>query len=210
MTAEFVDRWRKFTNASVQIDNFIEPEVHDRLLKFVQDSQAQFMPSEIGIDNTDLAIHRRSLVLESFPEFEQILNQKIAAILPDIFSKLGLPDFPIAHLETQLTAHNDGDYYRVHNDSGTTESSDRILTYVYYFDREPKAFSGGELRIYETNLNTQIHYADSFQTIEPRNNSIVFFPSAYMHEVLKIHCPSQAFADSRFTMNGWVWRKKSS
>ncbi|AFY95064.1 2OG-Fe(II) oxygenase [Chamaesiphon minutus] len=206
----FVDRWRKFTNSSVQIDNFIEPEVHDRLLKFVRDSQAQFMPSEIGIDNTALAIHRRSSILESFPEFEKILNRKIAAILPDIFSKLGLPDFPIERLETQLTAHNDGDYYRVHNDSGTTESSDRILTYVYYFYQEPKAFSGGELRIYETNLNTQIHYADSFQTIEPRNNSIVFFPSAYMHEVLKINCPSQAFADSRFTMNGWVWRKKSN
>jgi Rps23 Pro-64 3,4-dihydroxylase Tpa1-like proline 4-hydroxylase len=206
----YVDRWRKFMKASVQIDNFIEPEIHDRLLKFVRDSQAQFTPSEIGIDNTALTIHRRSLVLESFPEFEKIFNQKIAAILPDIFSKLGLPDFPIERLETQLTAHNDGDYYRVHNDSGTTESSDRILTYVYYFGREPKAFSGGELRIYETDLNTQIHYADSFQTIEPRNNSIVFFPSAYMHEVLKIHCPSQAFADSRFTMNGWVWRKKSS
>jgi Rps23 Pro-64 3,4-dihydroxylase Tpa1-like proline 4-hydroxylase len=208
---EFVDRWRKFTNASVQIDNFIEPEVHKQLLKFVSDSQSQFISSEIGNDNKEIAIiHRRSLVLESFPEFEKLLNQKIAAILPDIFSKLGLPDFSIAHLETQLTAHNDGDYYRVHNDSGTTESSDRILTYVYYFYQEPKSFSGGELKIYETDLNTQIHYADSFQTIEPRNNSIVFFPSAYIHEVLKINCPSQDFAHSRFTMNGWVWRKKSS
>jgi Rps23 Pro-64 3,4-dihydroxylase Tpa1-like proline 4-hydroxylase len=25
-----------------------------------------------------------------------------------------------------------------------------------------------------------------------------------MHEVLRVSCPSQAFADSRFTINGWV------
>lgn len=208
MTPDFVQRWRQFKSCSVQLDNFLSSSEQSQLLQFVKQSQSDFIPSELGVDNTDLSIHRRSLVLESFPEFEKLINQKILAILPDIFSKLGLPNVPIAHLETQLTAHNDGDYYRIHNDNGTSESSDRILTYVYYFYQEPKAFSGGELRIYETNLVNGIYYADSFQNIEPRNNSIVFFPSAYMHEVLKINCPSQAFVDSRFTINGWVWRKK--
>jgi Rps23 Pro-64 3,4-dihydroxylase Tpa1-like proline 4-hydroxylase len=208
MTPDFVHRWRQFNNCSVQIDGFLNQEEQCQLLEFVQKSQARFVPSELGIDNTELSIHRRSWVLEDFAEFEKLLNQKMAAILPDIFSKLGLNNFPIAHLETQLTAHNDGDYYRIHNDNGTTESGDRILTYVYYFYQEPKAFSGGELRIYETTLTNQIYYADSFQTIEPRNNSIVFFPSGYMHEVLTVNCPSQAFANSRFTINGWVWRNK--
>ncbi|WP_333783600.1 hypothetical protein [Nostoc sp. 'Peltigera malacea cyanobiont' DB3992] len=27
-----------------------------------------------------------------------------------------------------------------------------------------------------------------------------------MHEVLPVNCPSQAFGDSRFTINGWVRR----
>ena len=208
MTPDIVQRWRQFNNCSVQIDGFLSQSEQSQLLQFVQQSQADFVPSELGIDNPDLSIHRRSLVLEIFPGFDKLINKKIAAILPDIFSKLGLSNFPISHLETQLTAHNDGDYYRTHNDNGTTESSDRILTYVYYFYQEPKAFSGGELRIYATNFVNQVYHADSFQTIEPRNNSIVFFPSAYMHEVLKIHCPSQAFVNSRFTINGWVWRKK--
>ncbi|MGB8690572.1 MAG: proline hydroxylase, partial [Microcoleus sp.] len=34
----------------------------------------------------------------------------------------------------------------------------------------------------------------------------VFFLSRYMHEVLPVSCPSKAFADSRFTINGWVRR----
>jgi SM-20-related protein len=25
-----------------------------------------------------------------------------------------------------------------------------------------------------------------------------------MHEVQAVHCPSRAFADSRFTLNGWI------
>ena len=48
--------------------------------------------------------------------------------------------------------------------------------------------------------------ADSARLIEPRNNSIIFFLSRYMHEVLPVSCPSQSFADSRFTVNGWVRR----
>jgi SM-20-related protein len=35
---------------------------------------------------------------------------------------------------------------------------------------------------------------------------LVVFPSRYLHEVLPVSCPSQTFADSRFTINGWVRR----
>jgi len=37
-------------------------------------------------------------------------------------------------------------------------------------------------------------------------NSIVFFPSNYLHEVLPTRCPSGEFADSRLTYNGWLHR----
>lgn len=33
---------------------------------------------------------------------------------------------------------------------------------------------------------------------------IIFFLSRYMHEVLPVKCPSRNFADSRFTINGWI------
>ena len=47
---------------------------------------------------------------------------------------------------------------------------------------------------------------DTFQIVEPRNNSIVFFNAAIMHEVTKVQVPSQEFGDSRFTVNGWIHR----
>jgi SM-20-related protein len=46
--------------------------------------------------------------------------------------------------------------------------------------------------------------AETYTDVEPHNNSILFFPSYVLHEVLPIRCPSGAFADGRFTLNGWV------
>ena len=47
---------------------------------------------------------------------------------------------------------------------------------------------------------------ESFQIVEPRNNSIVFFNAAVMHEIMPVVVPSKQFRDSRFTVNGWVER----
>lgn len=105
----------------------------------------------------------------------------------------------------QMTAHNDGCFYKIHNDSGDAPTATRILAYVYYFYQEPKAFSGSELRLYNTELDgTRQTALSDFEDIEPRNNSIVFFDSRCKHEVIPIHCPSRQFAHSRFTLNGWL------
>jgi Rps23 Pro-64 3,4-dihydroxylase Tpa1-like proline 4-hydroxylase len=44
----------------------------------------------------------------------------------------------------------------------------------------------------------------SFQSIPPRQNQIVFFPCSVLHEITPVKCSSGAFADSRFTLNGWL------
>ena len=71
---------------------------------------------------------------------------------------------------------------------------------VYYFHKEPKAFTGGQLRLYG------LAGADSpdYEEIEPRLDRAVFFPSWFPHEVLPVRCSSDAFADGRFAMSCWV------
>jgi SM-20-related protein len=188
----------------VQIDQFLDAKDHQRLLKFVLQQEKNFVSTSTSTGDLD---YRKSIVLYAFPEFSQLINQKIQAVFPEVLKHLDLPPFEIQQIEAQLTGHNDGNYYKVHNDSGSPDTATRELTYVYYFNREPKAFSGGELRIYDTQVkNNYYTQAETFHTIEPRNNSIVFFLSRYMHEVMPIACPSRAFADSRFTINGWVRR----
>jgi Rps23 Pro-64 3,4-dihydroxylase Tpa1-like proline 4-hydroxylase len=46
----------------------------------------------------------------------------------------------------------------------------------------------------------------AFVDIEPANDTLVFFPSWYPHEVLPVSCPSGRFEDSRFAINCWVHR----
>jgi Rps23 Pro-64 3,4-dihydroxylase Tpa1-like proline 4-hydroxylase len=188
----------------VQIDHFLTPEEQQRLLDHVLQQESAFIPTTTSTGDVD---YRRSMILYSFPEFSQLMVNRIQAILPDVFRKLQFPSFPIAEIEAQLTSHNDGNYYKIHNDNGSPDTATREFTYVYYFYREPKAFSGGELVIYDSKIENNFYVqGDSYKLVEPRNNSIVFFLSRYLHEVLPVSCPTQAFADSRFTINGWVRR----
>jgi SM-20-related protein len=188
----------------VQLDQFLPPQQQQHLLQQVLRRNADFVNASTS---TSDRTHRRSKVLYDFPQVTALITQQIQAVLPNVVAQLGLVPLPLSQIEAQITAHNDGNYYQVHNDNGSPDTASRELTYVYYFNREPKAFSGGELRLYDSRIENNFFVkAESFKTIEPRNNSIVFFLSRHMHEVLPVRCPSKSFADSRFTVNGWVRR----
>ena len=81
--------------------------------------------------------------------------------------------------------------------------SQRVISAVYYFYRLPKSFSGGVLRLHSVAGGGE---EGSFVDIEPTNDTLVFFPSWFPHEVLPVACPSGRFEDSRFTINCWFHR----
>lgn len=186
----------------LRIKDFLPLEEHDQLFEYVLQQETNFVAAGVQAANLN---YRQAKVLYSFPQFSAAMTSLVEQLLPDVLSQLGLPLFPIAQIEAQLTAYNDGNYYITHNDKDSPEAASRQISYIYYFHRQPKPFSGGELRIYDCKYEDNKYVvAESFQTIEPLDNSIVFFQSGYAHEILPVHCPSQAFADSRFTLNGWV------
>jgi Rps23 Pro-64 3,4-dihydroxylase Tpa1-like proline 4-hydroxylase len=189
----------------LQIENFLSAAEHQALLEYTLQREATFVPTSTS---TGAADYRKSVVLHHFPEFSGLMLQKIRDRLPQIQKALHLAPFAIGQIESQLTAHNDDNFYKIHNDNGSPDTATRELTYVYYFYQEPQQFSGGELRVYDSKVENNYYVqADSCQTVIPRNNSIVFFLSRYMHEVLPVRCPSRQFAHSRFTINGWVRRR---
>ncbi|MEM9215298.1 MAG: 2OG-Fe(II) oxygenase [Cyanobacteria bacterium P01_F01_bin.150] len=188
----------------IQLTDFLMPDLHRRVFDHSIAQQSAFVGSSTSTGDLD---YRQSSVLHHFPEFADMMRDKIHQAFADVIASLELNPFDITQIEAQLTAHNDGHYYKVHNDNGSVDTATRVLTYVYYFHRDPKPFAGGALRIYDSRIQNNYYVqAESFQDITPINNSIVFFPSHYMHEVLPIICPSRQFADSRFTINGWVRR----
>jgi SM-20-related protein len=188
----------------IQIENFFPPEFHQQLLNYAISSRADYTETGPATNNEFYKDHRNSLVIY-YPRYTEMFLERLKQVMPRVMQYLDLPPFEVARIETQLTAHNDGNYYKIHNDNSSPDTAARRLTYVYYFNQEPKAFSGGNLAIYDTEMRDgHAHAGTNAQLVEPKHNSIVFFPSYYMHEVQPVVCPSQAFADSRFTLNGWI------
>lgn len=148
--------------------------------------------------------HRRSRVLFDAGRFGSLLSDRVVFYLPFIRRRLRLPSFRVSAREVQITASNDRDFFGLHSDNSEPPYENRELSFVLYYHHEPKPFGGGELRLYRppTGPNTPAEC----EVVTPEANSVVVFPSSLLHEVLPIACPSGAFADSRFTLNGWIHR----
>ena len=195
----------------VVLDEFLSPQELEQLTRFTFEHEGDFQSSEVyspslekGIINDD---YRRSRVLMELPEQQEMILARIKSVLPQVLGKLGMDEFAIADTEVQITASNDGDFFLCHDDNGSEGVASRHLTFVYFFHKEPRQFEGGELRIHDSHLQDGLYVSDgSYQTIVPQQNQIVFFPCELMHEITPVKCASQRFADSRFTLNGWLRR----
>ena len=187
--------------AYCRIEHFLAPEQLECLQEEILSREHEFVASETTTGQPD---YRESLVLHTamqvLPEFAEL----VGACMPLLRQVFAL-DGEAFSMEKQITAHNDGNFFKVHNDSGIAPRNSRLLTYVYYFHREPKAFEGGELILYDAVLRGVVpEVVGSYHVIPPEQNSIVFFRSSEHHEVRPVRVPSRRFADCRFTVNGWI------
>jgi len=205
------DRPSTLPARSVVLDEFLAPQELEELTRYVLEHEADFRASEVVSPVADGGLinyeHRRSRVLFDVGQHQELMLARIRAVLPQVLENLGMEQFAITDVEAQVTASTDGDFFRCHNDNGSDRVAARHLTFVYFFHREPRQFDGGELRLYDAGLEGDNYVSqNSYQTIVPQQNQIVFFPCELMHEITAVKCPSGLFADSRFTLNGWLHR----
>jgi len=188
-------------HAVVVIDDFLPEAEWRALLAEVLAQQRAFVPSATHDARAD---YRQSLVLNPPPSLVAPVVGRVRSLAPAAVARLRLPTSPIGTIEAQVTASVDGSFFNVHTDAGTMAQK-RVLTYVYYFQRAPNVFGGGDLRVYDDVVrNGKLARAESFRVVEPVHNRIVFFWAKTMHEVTPVHVPSRAFEDARFTVNGWI------
>jgi Rps23 Pro-64 3,4-dihydroxylase Tpa1-like proline 4-hydroxylase len=181
-----------------------------RLMEHVVRNERQFTPASVrepqGTGATVNERMRRAATLDDLGEFQNLIAERIKQHLHEVLPRIGKKPFPLGRIEMQITTSSDGDYFRLHKDTDATDT--REVSFVYFFYREPRRFSGGELRIYPTRMvEGRLQPADHAATLSPRQDSIVFFPSLNDHEVLPVRVPSREFADGRFTVNGWIHRQ---
>jgi Rps23 Pro-64 3,4-dihydroxylase Tpa1-like proline 4-hydroxylase len=193
----------------VVLDEFLAPQELDELVSYTLQHEAQFQSSEVISPNGEPGMiaydHRRSLVLLDLGKHEAVILNRIRGVLPRVLDQLGIEEFPVRHTEVQITASNDGDFFRAHSDDSDEMIASRRITFVYFFHREPRQFEGGELLLHDSHGGGEEHVSTgSYQTVVPQQNQIVFFPCSLLHEITPVECQSRAFADSRFTLNGWL------
>jgi hypothetical protein len=195
----------------VLLEEFLAPEELHDLMQDTLNREMEFQISEViapgmpgGITDFE---HRRSHVLMDLGERHDVLLNRLQACLPKVVRKLGQDSFRPSRVEMQITASNDGDFFRWHCDNAGETIASREITFVYFFHREPKTFRGGELRIYDSRWENGAYVpTQNYRAIVPQQNQVVLFASSLAHEITPVECPSRAFPDSRFTVNGWFHR----
>lgn len=190
----------------VVIDDFLGVDEHQNMLAFALRDRDRFEP---GTVEGKAHPGRRNRVILNFGEAAHaaLIANRLLVWFPLIAQALGEPIFPLRQIESQLTASNDGDFYTSHLDSDGRSVDGRAIACVYYFFRDPKPFTGGGLRFYDSVEEAgRIRQAASFQEIEPVRNRLIAFTSRTFHELRPIRCPSKDFGDSRFAVTTWLHR----
>lgn len=193
----------------VVLDEFLAPQELDELVSYVLQHEGEFQNSAVISPSGEPGVidygHRRSRVLMDLGKHQEIILDRIRGVLPSVLGQLGIDEFPVTHVEAQVTASNDADFFGAHSDDSQEMIASRRITFVYFFHREPRQFEGGVLRLYDSRGENEQHLnPGGYQSIVPEQNQIVFFPCSVLHEITQVECPSRAFADSRFTLNGWL------
>ena len=199
----------------LRLKGFLTRTEQKRLFRVVSAAgRKRFHPAGVGgdEDNAEGTVDRntRDAIVASGETRREVgpwFKPKLREVLPSAWARLGLEAIDQCRIEMDITAHLSGGHYKPHKDAGKGRHRNRKLSYVYYFHREPKRFSGGHLHLYDTALEAGEEESKGvvpYFRIEPIHNSLVLFPSHCLHEITTVECDTDDFMGGRFTVNGWV------
>jgi len=191
------------------IPNFMTEAELEQVLAFTVARADAFQSSGHYEDSQgDTTKGRRSRVLDGPANgaMASLIMPKLRAVMPKLWPQLRMDPLPIKALECQITAHGEGDFFAIHTDNSPPDIAYRRISYVYYFHREPKQFSGGHLCLYHTLIQGGTGTCGRLGAdIDPPRNGLMIFPTFVYHAVTPIQCASSALTDQRLTLNGWLF-----
>ena len=187
---------------------FIGAPLHDHLLDGLRDRLPTFKPAEVragsGHEGDYTTAQRSSFVLYDLGNLAGLFLGPMQILLDEAYTVFQVPPESVSHIELQATCHGDGAYFTAHSDLDLEQTSQRTLSFVYYLHSVPKAFSGGDLILFDTNADTKTYSRSAYSRVPPTDNTLVVFPSSTVHEVQLVKLKGAAAADGRLTINGWV------
>lgn len=186
--------------------DFLNAADHARLLDESLRVEDDYVPSSIfkyTDDMDDIAIGkdnktRKSLVRQLPKDQAKLIKDKVLSCSDRIEAEIGVSFPSECKFEIEAVQNGDGAFFATHTDTTRGPlATRRVISAVYYYSKNPRVFSGGELKLYSLDRSASI-------CVEPEDNSIVFFSSMFAHEVLPVSLKTGAFGDGRFSVNCWV------
>lgn len=191
----------------VLIKNFLPQNFHDTILPFAVANHDRFVESRVGRHAEYKPDVRESLEYHGEWEGAQRFVDRLVRI-PNLHARLYLEPFSALVSAVRVRAYQDGHFFRVHMDAEPgSPSASRAYNFVYFFHRVPRPYTGGELLLFDTDTEANTFTRSRFTRVAPEDNAIIIFPCVFFHSVIAVRCPSGAFADSRFIINGHVSRQ---
>jgi SM-20-related protein len=189
----------------ITIDRFLGEDAAEELLRRALARESYFVPSKVKLGETSSVdpTHRIVLVdIDSAPwraRLESAMREAMDAAMP----RLGIVNIRSYRIELEIGWCGNGGFFKVHTDTFSNgEEDQRIVTMVYYLHHRPKAFTGGQLRLFGLGERE----GHCIGEIEPAFDSAVIFPSWIPHEILPVVTDSHQFSAGRFAVTCWLRR----
>ena len=181
----------------MHIREFLSHAERESLRSAALAMRGRFAPGGVGrgADRKVKPLQRRALEarLSSREDVCAWLVPKFREALPKVSMLLRIDGLDRCGMVLAMVAHLDGGFGTRHRDLPP-------LSGICYFHRDPRPFSGGDLLLYDTEVETGRSGATAFSRVEPAAGSIVFYPGHYVHEVTPVVSRPSDFAAARLSV----------
>ena len=181
----------------VYIRDFLSHAERERLLTAALAMRGLFAPGGVGYgaDRKVKSSVRRALEarLPSQAGVCDWLVPKLREALSKVSTLLRVNGLDRCRIILSMVAYLDGGFGARHRDLPW-------LSAICHFHRDPRPFSGGDLLLYDTEVETGRCGGPEFSRVEPAAGSIVFYPGHYVHEVTPVACGPGDFAAARLSV----------
>ena len=187
----------------VRIENFLPRAEHERVLAIALSLAPRFSKARLGggedrhVDES----RRRGLAVEQVGcnALRRLLVPRLARFLSSIQERLRLGPRTHRFSHIDFAAYPHGNFGGAHCDASPRPYPRLNLNAVYFFHRQPLAFTGGDLLLYDTDVETALSSRAAFSRIAPTSNSLVLLPTSYFHAVTQVASRSSELADARLS-----------
>jgi Rps23 Pro-64 3,4-dihydroxylase Tpa1-like proline 4-hydroxylase len=190
----------------VLVPDFLPPQARQQVFDFLLARSFEFHPAltEDGLRPEARRASSRPNCLRGLdPEVHRIFDQGLRAAFESALPRLMVPAYTVEFLEVHGLIYRSGDFFEAHND--TPPNGPRRVTFVYTLHRQPRAFSGGDLLLYDSKVappGGEGSFAATHTRLAPTDNRLLLFPSEFFHEVVPVGGVGSD-ADARIAINGW-------